>query len=392
MCCFSFMSPQSKDVRDYDVSMAQRSNNSSVGGKRKANANGSAGMGKKGCSVRAKEKESNFQNEKAARGFTFKELAMATQNFRDTNLIGEGGFGGVYKGRLESGLVVAVKQLNLEGHQGNQEFIVEVLMLSLLHHPNLVNLIGYCTDGDQRLLVYEFMSMGSLENHLFDVDPGKKPLSWSTRLKIAVGAARGLEYLHCKANPPVIYRDLKSSNILLDDDFNVKLSDFGLAKLGPVGDNTHVSTRVMGTYGYCAPEYAMSGKLTLKSDIYSFGVVLLELITGRKAIDLTRVHGEQNLVVWSRPFLKDRRKFVQMVDPLLEGRFSVRSLHHAVAITSMCLQEQASFRPLISDIILALEYLASQAEDSHKSRSHSRTFSSPSKLHAVAVDSGRQVS
>ncbi|KAL6572231.1 putative serine/threonine-protein kinase pbl21 [Orobanche minor] len=390
MCCFSFMSPPSKDVRDYDVSVAPRSNDSSVGGKRKANANGSV-KGKKGCSVQAKDKESNFQKGKAARGFTFKELAMATQNFRDTNLIGEGGFGGVYKGRLESGLVVAVKQLNLEGHQGNQEFIVEVLMLSLLHHPNLVNLIGYCTDGDQRLLVYEFMSMGSLENHLFDVDPGKKPLSWSTRLKIAVGAARGLEYLHCKANPPVIYRDLKSSNILLDDDFNVKLSDFGLAKLGPVGDNTHVSTRVMGTYGYCAPEYAMSGKLTLKSDIYSFGVVLLELITGRKAIDLTRVPREQNLVVWSRPFLKDRRKFVQMVDPLLEGRFSVRSLHHVVAITSMCLQEQASFRPLISDIILALEYIASQAEDSHKSRSHSRTLSSPSKLGAVAVDSGRHV-
>ncbi|GER36372.1 protein kinase superfamily protein [Striga asiatica] len=414
MGCFSCMSPQTKDVRDRDADMGQRSNDFSVGGKRKANTNGSdfAASGKKGCSVRANDKESNSHKGKAARSFTFKELAMATQNFRDTNLIGEGGFGSVYKARLESGLVVAVKRLNLEGHQGNQEFIVEVLMLSLLHHPNLVNLIGYCTDGDQRLLIYEFMSMGSLENHLFDVEPGKKLLSWSTRLKIAVGAARGLEYLHCKANPPVIYRDLKSSNILLDDDFNVKLSDFGLAKLGPVGDNTHVSTRVMGTYGYCAPEYAMSGKLTLKSDIYSFGVVLLELITGRKAIDSSRVHGEQNLVVWmlstnlkvcckvfvilmttgavynwgnfrSRPFLKDRRKFAQIVDPLLEGRFSARSLHHAIAITSMCLQEQASFRPLISDIVLALEYLASQAEDSHRSRNHSRTSSSPSQLDVV---------
>lgn len=126
----------------------------------------------------------------------------------------------------------------------------------------------------------------------------KEPLNWSTRIKIAVAAARGLEYLHCKADPPVIYRDLKSANILLDNDFNPKLSDFGLAKLGPVGDNTHVSTRVMGTYGYCAPEYAMSGKLTLKSDIYSFGVVLLELITGRKVIDTTRRPGEQNLVAW----------------------------------------------------------------------------------------------
>ncbi|CAA2953822.1 serine threonine- kinase CDL1-like [Olea europaea subsp. europaea] len=221
-------------------------------------------------------------------------------------------------------------------------------MLSLLNHPNLVNLIGYCAHGDQRLLVYEYMPLGSLEYHLFDLMPGQKPLSWSTRLKIAVDAAHGLQYLHCKANPPVIYRDLKSSNILLDNDFNARLSDFGLAKLGPV---------VIGTYGYCAPEYAMSGKLTLKSDIYGLGVVLLELITGRKVIDCTKKPGEQNLIVWSHPFLKDHKKFVQMADPLLEGRFSVRSLHHAVTITAMCLQEQASFRPPISDIVTALEYL-----------------------------------
>ncbi|KAK4585074.1 hypothetical protein RGQ29_022659 [Quercus rubra] len=235
--------------------------------------------------------------------------------------------------------VVAIKQLNHDGLQGFQEFIVDVLMLSLLHHSNLVTLIGYCTDGDQRLLVYEYMSMGSLEDHLFDLDPGKDPLSWSTRIKIAVGAARGLEYLHNKANPPVIYRDLKSANILLDNDYNPKLSDFGLAKLGPVGDHTHVSTRVMGTYGYCAPEYAMSGKLTLKSDIYSFGVVLLELITGRRAINTPKKPGEQNLVTWSRSFLKDRRKFVQLVDPLLQGRFPLRCLHHAIVITAMCIQE-----------------------------------------------------
>ncbi|KAK6130613.1 hypothetical protein DH2020_035643 [Rehmannia glutinosa] len=353
MSCFSCMTP--KPFTDYDEDMTPKSIESSEGGKR-------------GNSVRGKGKESNSQKGNVARSFSLKELALATKNFREANLIGEGGFGSVYKGCLESGQIVAVKQLNLDGLQGNQEFIVEVLMLSLLHHPNLVNLIGYCTDGDQRLLVYEFMPMGSLENHLFDLEPDQRPLSWKTRLKIAVGAARGLEYLHCKANPPVIYRDLKSSNILLDNDYNVKLSDFGLAKLGPVGDNTHVSTRVMGTYGYCAPEYAMSGKLTLKSDIYSFGVVLLELITGRKAIDFTRKPGEQNLVVWSRPFLKDRKNFVQMVDPLLEGRFSVKSLQHAVVITSMCLQEQATIRPLISDVATALEYLASQADDSRKCR------------------------
>ncbi|KAL2636754.1 hypothetical protein AAZV13_06G015400 [Glycine max] len=266
-------------------------------------------------------------------------------------------------------------------------------MLSLLHDSNLVKLIGYCTDGDQRLLVYEYMPMGSLEDHLFeflgsvietpsttatamglvvvacvihplvifDPHPDKEPLSWSTRMKIAVGAARGLEYLHCKADPPVIYRDLKSANILLDNEFNPKLSDFGLAKLGPVGDNTHVSTRVMGTYGYCAPEYAMSGKLTLKSDIYSFGVLLLELITGRRAIDTNRRPGEQNLVSWSRQFFSDRKKFVQMIDPLLQENFPLRCLNQAMAITAMCIQEQPKFRPLIGDIVVALEYLASHS-------------------------------
>ncbi|KAJ0658391.1 putative protein kinase RLK-Pelle-RLCK-VIIa-1 family [Helianthus annuus] len=249
-------------------------------------------------SMRGKGAALSNQRANVARSFTFRELAASTQNFRAANLIGEGGFGSVYKGRLESGKLVAVKKLNLNGSQGNQEFIVEVLMLSLLRHSNLVTLIGYCTDGDQRLLVYEYMPLGSLESHLFDLEPYQEPLDWQTRLKIAVGAARGLEYLHCKANPPVIYRDLKSSNILLDRDFNPKLSDFGLAKLGPVGDHTHVSTRVMGTYGYCAPDYAMSGKLTIKSDIYSFGVVLLELITGRKAIDMSKKAGEQNLVSW----------------------------------------------------------------------------------------------
>ncbi|KAK4483989.1 hypothetical protein RD792_011202 [Penstemon davidsonii] len=380
MNCFSCMSPRHKDGRDYyNEDMSPRSIDSSVSGKAKPYVINSENK-KKRSSMRAKGKESGSKKGNVASSFTFKELAIVTQNFRESNLIGEGGFGSVYKGRLESGLVVAVKQLNLDGFQGNQEFIVEVLMLSLLHHPNLVNLIGYCADGAQRLLVYEFMPMGSLENHLFDLEPGQKPLNWSTRLKIAAGAARGIEYLHCKANPPVIYRDLKSSNLLLDSDFTVKLSDFGLAKLGPVGDKTHVSTRVMGTYGYCAPEYAMSGKLTLKSDIYSFGVVLLEIITGRKAIDFSRKPGEQNLVVWSRPYLKDQRKYVELVDPLLEGRFSAKSLQHAIAITSMCLQEKANFRPPISDIVMALDYLASHSIDSRKGRPHSRISLSPSQL------------
>ncbi|KAJ7296143.1 hypothetical protein O6H91_Y141500 [Diphasiastrum complanatum] len=312
----------------------------------------------------AKKKEPQDGNTHvAAQTFTFRELARATRSFKSECLIGEGGFGRVYKGRLRTGQVVAVKQLDRNGIQGSREFLVEVLMLSLLHHPNLVNLIGYCADGDQRLLVYEFMPLGSLDDHLHDLQFEKEPLGWNTRMKIAAGAARGLEYLHDKASPPVIYRDLKSSNILLDEGYHPKLSDFGLAKLGPVGDKTHVSTRVMGTYGYCAPEYAMTGQLSLKSDVYSFGVVLLELITGRRAIDNARPAGEHNLVAWAHPLFRDHRRFASMADPLLQGRFPMRSLFQALAVAAMCLQEQATTRPLIAEVVNALTYLASQIYD-----------------------------
>ncbi|KAJ1270710.1 hypothetical protein BS78_06G072800 [Paspalum vaginatum] len=300
----------------------------------------------------------------SAQTFTFRQLAAATKNFRDDCFIGEGGFGRVYRGRLDgTGQVVAIKQLNRDGNQGNKEFLVEVLMLSLLHHENLVNLVGYCADGDQRLLVYEYMPLGSLEDHLHDLPPNKEPLDWNTRMKIAAGAAKGLEYLHDKAQPPVIYRDFKSSNILLDEGFHPKLSDFGLAKLGPVGDKSHVSTRVMGTYGYCAPEYAMTGQLTARSDVYSFGVVLLELITGRRAIDSNRPAAEQNLVPWARPLFNDRRKLPKMADPRLEGQFPMRGLYQALAVASMCIQSEAASRPQIADVVTALSYLANQVYD-----------------------------
>ncbi|XP_059633474.1 serine/threonine-protein kinase PBS1-like [Cornus florida] len=312
----------------------------------------------------------------AAHIFSFRELAAATKNFMPDSFLGEGGFGPVYKGRLEStGQVIAVKQLDRNGLQGNREFLVEVLMLSLLHHPNLVNLIGYCADGDQRLLVYEFMPLGSLEDHLHDIPLDKEPLDWNTRMRIAAGAAKGLEYLHDKANPPVIYRDFKSSNILLDEGFHPKLSDFGLAKLGPTGDKSHVSTRVMGTYGYCAPEYAMTGQLTVKSDVYSFGVVFLELITGRKAIDNKRPQAEQNLVIWARPLFNDRKRLAKLADPLLRGNFPMRGLYQALAVASMCIQEQAAARPLIGDVVTALSYLSNQAYDPNASLGHGNRFS-----------------
>ncbi|CAN0926781.1 Probable serine/threonine-protein kinase PBL7 [Linum grandiflorum] len=226
-------------------------------------------------------------------------------------------------------------------------------MLSLLHHRNLVNLMGYCADGDQRLLVYEYMPLGSLDDHIHGNILWKKGLDWNTRMSIAAGAARGLEFLHDKAKPPVIYRDLKCSNILLDKGYHPKLSDFGL-------DNTHVSTRVMGTYGYCAPEYAMTGQLTLKSDVYSFGVVLLEIITGRRAYDTSKSVGEQNLVAWAKPLFSDRRNFTKMADPVLRGEFPARALYQALAVAAMCVQEQPNMRPAMADVVTALSHLASQ--------------------------------
>ncbi|KAK2968778.1 hypothetical protein RJ640_028171 [Escallonia rubra] len=295
--------------------------------------------------------------------FTYRELATATNNFKKESYIGEGGFGKVFRGQIETtGQAIAVKQLNKTGFQGDKEFLVEILMLSILRHPNLVNLIGYCAEGDQRLLVYEYMPLGSLEYHLHDLTPDMEPLDWNTRMRIAAGAARGLDYLHNQANPPVIYRDLKSSNILLDEGYHPKLSDFGLAKFGPAEDKSHVSTRVMGTHGYCAPEYGASGKLTMKSDIYSFGVVLLELITGRRALEASG--GEKrSLVEWARPMLRDRENFVQLADPRLRGHFSESALRRFLETALMCLRTEAHKRPSVSDVVLALDYLASHPYD-----------------------------
>ncbi|KAL5058816.1 hypothetical protein RYX36_030420 [Vicia faba] len=302
----------------------------------------------------------NIDGSNKAEIFTFRELATATKNFRDETFIGQGGFGTVYKGKLDkTNQMVAVKRLDTTGVQGEKEFLVEVLMLSLLHHPNLVSMIGYCAEGDQRLLVYEYMPLGSLESHLHDLFPDKEPLDWNTRMMIAAGAARGLNYLHHEAKPTVIYRDLKSSNILLDERFNPKLSDFGLAKFGPTGDQSYVATRVMGTHGYCAPEYATTGKLTMRSDIYSFGVVLLELITGRRAYDDTRVH-DKHLVEWARPLFRERSNYPKLADPHLQGHFPISGLRMAIEMACMCLREEPRHRPGAGDIVLALDYLSAK--------------------------------
>ncbi|KAL8521521.1 hypothetical protein ACS0TY_011874 [Phlomoides rotata] len=230
----------------------------------------------------------------------------------------------------------------------------EVVFLGQLRHPNLVKLIGYCCEDEDRLLVYEFMPRGSLENHLFKRLSISLP--WATRLKIAIGAAKGLAFLHGAENP-VIYRDFKTSNILLDSDFNAKLSDFGLAKMGPEGSNTHVTTRVMGTYGYAAPEYVSTGHLTTKSDIYSFGVVLLELLTGRRAMDKTRSKNEQNLVDWAKPYLTSNRRLRYIMDPRLAGQYSIKGSKDMGLLAQLCVSLNPKDRPRMPAIIETLESL-----------------------------------
>lgn len=314
--------------------------------------------------------------------FTYEQLVEATNNFNSDCLLGEGGFGNVYKGFIKSiDQTVAVKVLNRDGAQGTREFFAEILMLSMVQHPNLVMLIGYCADGAHRILVYEFMANGCLESHLLEIGEDKEPLDWKTRMKVAEGAARGLEYLHNGANPAIIYRDFKSSNILLDENFNPKLSDFGLAKIGPVEGQEHVSTRVMGTFGYCAPEYAATGQLSVKSDIYSFGVVFLEIISGRRVFDTRRATEEQNLIDWAQPLFNDRTKFTLMADPLLKGKFPVKGLFKALAVAAMCLQEEAETRPYMDDVVTAVTHLAVHtieekdvAGESLKSAGHVESF------------------
>ncbi|XP_042977456.1 proline-rich receptor-like protein kinase PERK1 isoform X2 [Carya illinoinensis] len=232
--------------------------------------------------------------------FTYDELAMATDGFADANLLGQGGFGYVHRGVLPNGKEVAIKQLKAGSGQGEREFQAEVEIISRVHHKHLVSLVGYCITGSQRLLVYEFVPNNTLEFHLHG--KGRPTMDWSTRHKIALGSAKGLAYLHEDCHPKIIHRDIKAANILIDFKFEAKVADFGLAKVSS-DTNTHVSTRVMGTFGYMAPEYASSGKLTDKSDVFSYGIMLLELITGRRPVDTTHSYMEDSLVDWARPLL-----------------------------------------------------------------------------------------
>ncbi|GJN22453.1 hypothetical protein PR202_gb10014 [Eleusine coracana subsp. coracana] len=310
--------------------------------------------------------------------FTLGELKAATRGFSSSHFIGEGGFGPVYKGflddRLRPGEIepqhVAVKYLDADGPQGHREWLAEVVYLGMLSHPHLVKLIGYCCQDEQRMLVYEYMARGSLEHHLFKSTTASYCSFIQSAVELAVvdaaqdrgGRGQGAG-VPAPAETPVIYRDFKASNILLDSDYTAKLSDFGLAKEGPQGDDTHVTTRVMGTHGYAAPEYILTGHLTAKSDVYSFGVVLLELLSGRRSVDKRRRGREQHLVEWARPYLRRPERLHRVMDPSLDGQYSTKAAHKAAMVAYHCLHSVPKSRPPMRDVVDALESLLHMCSD-----------------------------
>ncbi|XP_011037532.1 PREDICTED: probable receptor-like serine/threonine-protein kinase At4g34500 [Populus euphratica] len=287
------------------------------------------------------------------RWYSLKELEIATRGFAEENVIGEGGYGVVYRGVLQDGSVVAVKNLLNNKGQAEKEFKIEVEAIGKVRHKNLVRLIGYCADGASRMLVYEYVDNGNLEQWLHgDVGP-VSPMTWDIRMNIAIGTAKGLAYLHEGLEPKVVHRDVKSSNILLDRKWNPKVSDFGLAKL--LGSEaSYVTTRVMGTFGYVSPDYASTGMLNEGSDVYSFGVLLMEMITGRSPIDYSRPAGEMNLVDWFKGMVASRRG-EELVDPLIEVQPAPRSLKRTLLVCLRCIDLDASKRPKMGQIVHMLE-------------------------------------
>ncbi|KAJ6926115.1 LRR receptor-like serine/threonine-protein kinase [Populus alba x Populus x berolinensis] len=285
--------------------------------------------------------------------FTLRQLRAATNNFDPANKIGEGGFGSVYKGELSDGTVIAVKQLSPKSRQGNREFVNEIGMISGLKHPNLVKLYGCCIEGDQLLLVYEYMENNSLARALFGAETGALLLDWPTRFKICVGIARGLAFLHEGSVIRIVHRDIKGTNVLLDKDLNAKISDFGLAKLSEA-ENTHISTRVAGTIGYMAPEYALWGYLTDKADVYSFGVVALEIVSGRSNSSYNPTNESVCLLDWAF-VLQKRGNLMAMVDPKLRSEFNKEEAEKMIKVALLCANASPSLRPTMTAVVSMLE-------------------------------------
>ncbi|KAL2523012.1 Receptor-like protein kinase FERONIA [Forsythia ovata] len=291
------------------------------------------------------------------RQFSINEIQSSTNNFDPKFLIGSGGYGKVYKGSIDGGsTAVAIKRLKSESRQGDNEFWTEIKMLSKFRHEHLVSLIGFCNDGQERLLIYQYMAKGTVSDHLYKLNRNGRtnpPLSWELRLKISIGAARGLYYLHSRHR--VIHRDVKSSNILLDENWIAKISDFGLSKMGPANDSfSHISTNVKGTFGYLDPEYFLTRKLTRKSDVYAFGVVLFEILSGRPAIDIRLEEEQHSLAGWARHCVREG-KVDRLIDHSLMGQISPACLKVFVGIAGRCLHTQPHGRPAMADVVMSLE-------------------------------------
>ncbi|KAK1413107.1 hypothetical protein QVD17_34873 [Tagetes erecta] len=278
-------------------------------------------------------------------------LVSATNNFHEDNVIGHGAFGSVYKACFNDHFLAAVKKIHVSGPDAHRGFENEISCLSRIQHQNIVNLLGYCIHGETRFLVYEMMHNGSLESQLHGPSHGAN-LSWQQRMKVALDIARGLEYLHERCTPPVIHRDLKSSNILLGSNFNAKLSDFGLAITGGIHGKNNI--KLSGSLGYVAPEYLLDGKLTDKSDVYAFGVVLLELLIGRKPVEKMSPSQCQSIVTWAMPQLTDRSKLPNIVDPVIRDTMDLKHLYQVAAVAVLCVQPEPSYRPLITDVLHSL--------------------------------------
>lgn len=285
--------------------------------------------------------------------FTLRDLDIATNRFCTENVIGEGGYGVVYRGRLVNGTEVAVKKLLNNLGQAEKEFRVEVEAIGHVRHKNLVRLLGYCIEGVHRMLVYEYVNNGNLEQWLHGAMRQHGTLTWEARMKVLLGTAKALAYLHEAIEPKVVHRDIKSSNILIDDEFNAKVSDFGLAKLLGSGES-HITTRVMGTFGYVAPEYANTGLLNEKSDIYSFGVLVLEAVTGRDPVDYGHPVNEVNLVEWLKMMVGNRRA-EEVLDPNLEVKPATRALKRALLVALRCVDPDSEKRPRMSQVVRMLE-------------------------------------
>ncbi|KAK9133238.1 hypothetical protein Scep_012766 [Stephania cephalantha] len=312
----------------------------------------------------------------SATSYTVASLQTATNSFSQDYLIGEGSLGRVYRAEFPGDKVLAVKKIDSAAVplQEEDDFMEAVSNMSRLRHPNIVSLVGYCTEYGQRLLVYEYIDGRTLHEVLHVAEESSKALVWNARVRVALATARALEYLHEVCLPPVVHRNFKSANILLDEDFNPHLSDCGMAALTR-NTEREVSPQMIGSFGYSAPEFAMSGVYTVKSDVYSFGVVMLELLTGRKPLDSSRNRSEQSLVRWATPQLHDIDALAKMVDPALNGLYPVKSLSRFADVIALCVQPEPEFRPPMSEVVQALVRLMQRASTVRRRSSEDSGFS-----------------